>query len=82
MTTGRPDSTAIIAAMVRSSQGGGRKTRIFRQANTNHRRGSEYLETCLESDLLVEHDGEFFPTEKGQRLLEHWAEVEQRLPRG
>lgn len=80
MARKRRGKTQILAEILREAEGGERKTRIIRSANTNHVRGTEYIEHCLEAGLLVERDDLYRVTEKGQRLLRHWEEVAERLP--
>lgn len=76
----RRGKTEILAEILREAEGGERKTRIIRSANTNHTRGTQYIEHCLDAGLLVEHDDLYRVTKKGQRLLRHWEEVAERLP--
>lgn len=73
-------TTQILADVLAGAKGGNNKTAIIRSANTNHVRGSRYIETCLEADLMVKRNGSYALTEKGEHLLTHWQEVAELLP--
>lgn len=80
MSGSRRDRCELVVDLLRAARNGARKTQIFRAANTNHSRGSEYLEGLVEEDLLREDDGRYRLTRKGREVLDWWAEVEEALP--
>lgn len=82
MKAGKRGTTEILADILRAARDADRKTNIIRQANTNHLRGTAYLEACLTANLLRRRNERYSLTEKGSDLLEHWGEVEQLLPHG
>lgn len=80
MSGSRRDRCELVVDLLRAARNGARKTQIFRAANTNHSRGSEYLEELVEEDLLREDDGRYRLTSRGREVLAWWAEVEDALP--
>lgn len=80
MTGSRRDRCELVVDLLRAARNGARKTQIFRAANTNHSRGSEYLEACVEAGLLREEDGLYRLTRSGRDVLDRWVDVEEALP--
>lgn len=80
MSGSRRDRCELVVDLLRAARNGARKTQIFRAANTNHSRGSDYLEACMDEELLRENDGRYRLTSKGREILDRWADVEDALP--
>lgn len=80
MSGSRRDRCELVVDLLRAARNGARKTQIFRAANTNHSRGSEYLDACVDEDLLREDNGVYRLTARGKEVLDRWATLEDVLP--
>lgn len=80
MPGSRRDRCELVIDILRAARKGARKTAIFRAAKTNHSRGSEYLEDCVEAGLLKEVDDRYRLTSRGREVLDCWSDLEEALP--
>lgn len=80
MSGRRRDRCECVIDLLRAARTWSRKTAIFRKANTNHTRGSEYLEACVEAALVAEREDRYMLTDRGREILDHWAVVAEALP--
>lgn len=76
----RRDRCELVIDLLRAATNWNRKTEIFRRANTNHSRGSQYLEACVKAGLVRKKDSRYKLTASGRDVLDHWHALAEALP--
>lgn len=72
----------LTAELLEAAERPTNKSTLFRRANLNHSRGSQYLEALEEGGLVERSSRTYHLTTDGQEFLDRWKRVQELLDQG